>query len=141
MVKKPKAVEVLCSIFFGQLVGSHFLSEKGLLKREPDPKDWDVVVPQRFFSLCCDYLLQNGWLRATELRKSRYGEKMIDLDTFEKKGILIDLFPAKGEEKITIANALEHKRGLSKQSSSDVPEKVIEKHLKDFFECLASLGG
>jgi len=139
--EKPLAVQTLCEVFGGQLVGSHFLSEKGLLKRDPNPKDWDVVVPENFFLVSIAYLKKKGWVRQKTYRQKRYGTETIKLDTFEKGGILIDLFPIEEGKIITIADALEHKRFLSKQDPSKIPADVIEKHHKDFLEFLDLLKG
>lgn len=139
--KRPLAVKVLCEVFGGQLVGSHFLSEVGLLKRDPNPNDWDVVVPERYFLVCIDYLEKSGWLRQEAYRQKRYGRKTIKLDTFEKGGVLIDLFPVGNGEKITIADALEHKRVLANQDPEKVPEDAIKKHEKDYLEFLGLLNG
>lgn len=143
MAEKPKAVEVLCSIFGGQLVGSHFLSDIGLLQREPNPKDWDIVIQNEVFPLVLDYLLQNGWERKTELMQTRYqGMQLCPINTYEKNGICIDIFLVFQREEITIVGALKNKKVLS--TSVDKTKEGIhnaKKHSNDYFECLRSLGG
>ncbi len=139
MVEKPKVIKVLIENFDAQLGGSHFLKEVGLLKRDPNPKDYDILIPMRFLDLAKAYLKSVGWLKTVQV-SGRYGK--IDVETIEKDGISIDVFPC--EEKISIKNALLHKRNLSSEYSnegSSLSKEARAKHLSDLLECFANLGG